>query len=247
MITRYVCLLLDIDDTVAGFNSSRNSVYWNGGSSEIWKEFLEHLKNAAREKGIGMLYGIATFKKSHDLISIKVQEKLDSLLDKNLIFFTDSKPKAKGALSPAKEHIQTCYKTTMNDSDLWIFDDTPGVIQDALAHKHQASLADFVNLEPEKEKDALIKLFQPLYQALGIAMPDVSCYQIASAQPFKKGQEEKVDRASVMQAFFAKPSQLKRADFTAEDLEKVSSLDSDDEKEKASENQITASSSFVPS
>ncbi|MEO8401697.1 MAG: hypothetical protein ABI597_07865 [Gammaproteobacteria bacterium] len=236
MHTRHIILLLDIDDTLIDFDSSTtvDTVYWNGINSDSWKIYLNTLKKLAKEKGIEIHYGIATYKKAPgDLISGVVLKQLEDVLDPKLIFFTGNQSKTTHALDKARAQIQAEYKSKVPETDVWLFDDDEMAKTHATDKKYSFAKADFQGLAPSDQRVALCGLFKPLYENLGLleAMPTMSSLSEEEKSRTKKliVRREPIKHGENLGKWLLQKPQIGLSSFTEEELSNTQSLDEDDE------------------
>lgn len=143
MRARHVFVGLDIDNTIINHDASRESrIVWNGGGPAIWASCMLALKNTGKEKNIIVHFGIATAKpkylsqqnallnKRGDDLSQAVEEALHSIIEQDLIYFTNGQSKVWHALFLAQRVLSSKYNVPVNDFDIWIIDDAEGNIQD---------------------------------------------------------------------------------------------------------------------
>lgn len=192
----HVALFLDIDDTLIDFNKSKITagfdskpvphVSWISGSPDVFIKYLTAFKEGAAEKNIQVHIGIATFRAKSDAISDEVLKTLREanannkpLLDE-LIYFTgtadEKEPtrykkncKVVNGMKLGKEKIESEFKTTIQNKDVWILDDEYSVFEAATRAGFQCSQAiKFAGIDKEEQIQKIHDLFSPLFDEFHI-------------------------------------------------------------------------------
>ncbi|MHB1949370.1 MAG: hypothetical protein ACYCQI_14800 [Gammaproteobacteria bacterium] len=201
MNPRHIILKLDIDGTLIN-DLETKEIRWNGGTPEIWREYLTALKSAAEKENIKLHIGIATFKELYinadheskklrgDHLSARVLEDLEynkyypdpelkpgcglkEFIDPELVFFTGKQSKTLFALAKAKNIIEERYQVKVNDKDIWIIDDDPNVMRDVEKTYSLAGAFSLSSGSVQDQQDYLKSIFKKLFAALNLAMPDI--------------------------------------------------------------------------